>query len=237
MAGLSFYDSSTSIYLAYFDDDSRELKYGAFKNKKWNEHNYHWHGGGYPSLSSITLKRAYKTENTLESFVSVIHNNYGGDAFIYKEKYQDTGSQPFEEIYKTPENEKVNALSFDISKGVNYKFYLAYIYNNNKIKVVTANKNDTSNFRTLGNIDVGYPRSITIIVDDDSIPHIAYTDGFNDYKVTVMKYSNNEWQIIGRKDISTGKVSDINLAIDNGDIYLAYRDEKDMPVVMKYIRN
>ncbi len=77
-------------------------------------------------------------------------------------------------------------------------------------------------------------------IDGNGAPYIAYQDGINSHKATVMKYSKGSWINVGNPGFSAGYAIDLSLAIDiNGTPYVAYQDVKNnyKATVMKYDGN
>ncbi|OXS53798.1 hypothetical protein B1A99_28255 [Cohnella sp. CIP 111063] len=75
-----------------------------------------------------------------------------------------------------------------------------------------------------------------LFIADDGTPYLAYSDGQNSYKATVMKFSGGSWAPVGNVGFSAGSVSGIHLQVDNGIPYIAYTDsgQANKIVVMKY---
>ncbi len=74
--------------------------------------------------------------------------------------------------------------------------------------------------------------------DDSGTPYVAYRDGGNDYKATVMKYNSTtgSWEIVGGGPVSTDNSDYTSLAFDgSGTLYIAYQDNAVTKLtVMKY---
>ncbi len=80
---------------------------------------------------------------------------------------------------------------------------------------------------------------ISLAIDSNNIPYVAYQDGANSDKATVMKYSTSteSWELVGSAGFSDGSAEYISLAIDSNNIpYVAYRDgaNSNYATVMKY---
>ncbi|WP_439883452.1 HYR domain-containing protein [Pontibacter sp. MBLB2868] len=63
----------------------------------------------------------------------------------------------------------------------------------------------------------------SIALDPNGTPYVAYRDGGNSNRATVMKYDGTAWVTVGAAGFSLGEAWNISLAVDkNGKPYLAY---------------
>jgi hypothetical protein len=68
---------------------------------------------------------------------------------------------------------------------------------------------------------------LSLAVDSNSIPYVAYQDGANSDKASVMKFATT-WQYVGAAGFSTDLANDISLALDSSDLpAVAYQDTAD----------
>jgi hypothetical protein len=67
-------------------------------------------------------------------------------------------------------------------------------------------------------------------------PYVAYEDGANGYKATVMEYTGGKWQVVGTAGFSAGVTSYESLYVYNGIPYVAYSDDANgyKATVMEY---
>lgn len=73
--------------------------------------------------------------------------------------------------------------------------------------------------------------------DAQGTPYLAYQDGENDNRATVMKFSQGQWQPVGNPGFSAGEVYYTSLALNpQGNPYVAYRDvaNNNKATVMKF---
>ena len=76
-----------------------------------------------------------------------------------------------------------------------------------------------------------------IVISPSGTPYIAFEDGSNGSKASVMKYDGSSWITVGSADFSAGQAGDISLAIDStGTPYVAFVDaaSSSRATVMKY---
>lgn len=65
----------------------------------------------------------------------------------------------------------------------------------------------------------------SIVVDENNIPYLAYTDGLNGDKSVVKKFDGSTWQLVGTDGFSESGVEDLNLAVDKNNMpYVAFKD-------------
>ena len=79
----------------------------------------------------------------------------------------------------------------------------------------------------------------SLALDGSDTPYVAYQDGGNLGRATVMKYNSgtNTWEPLGAAGFSAGSISYTSLEFDNGDNpYVAYRDggNANKATLMKY---
>jgi hypothetical protein len=75
------------------------------------------------------------------------------------------------------------------------------------------------------------------LVIDNGVPFVAFNDGANGNKVTVMKYDGSAWSVVGTPGFSSGgSAYAISLAVAGGVPYVVYEDDADSykATVMKY---
>lgn len=75
----------------------------------------------------------------------------------------------------------------------------------------------------------GYADLISLYITPDGTPYVAFRDGTQSYKTTVMKYAApGGWQLVGSAGFSGDGVGDITVVVDNGDVYVALRDNSTL---------
>ena len=92
----------------------------------------------------------------------------------------------------------------------------------------TVLKLDGANWVTLGSVDftTGSARSLDMAIDNLGIPYIAFSDGANSGKTTVMKFDDltSTWIVVGNIGFTVGQTAYNSLAIDsNNVVYVAYQ--------------
>lgn len=83
-------------------------------------------------------------------------------------------------------------------------------------------------------ITSGFSKNVSLAIDNNNTPYLAYKDYVNGGKCSVMKYINNVWVNVGVAGFSPGTVNRIDIAIDNnGTPYILF-DYMGAATVMKY---
>jgi hypothetical protein len=66
----------------------------------------------------------------------------------------------------------------------------------------------------------------TFTFNNNNIPYVAFRDGENNNKATVMKFENGNWQFVGQPGFSSGETEYLSLSFDSNNIpYIAYADQ------------
>ena len=75
--------------------------------------------------------------------------------------------------------------------------------------------------------DIGFSdveTKYTSLYVNDGTPYLAFQDGRNGNKATVMTFDGTLWKSVGDAGFSMGSVKDTSLYVDNGILYVAYQD-------------
>ena len=83
----------------------------------------------------------------------------------------------------------------------------------------------------------GAASETSLALDKNNVPYVAYEDGANGYKVTVMKYNGAAWETVGSAGFSAGLSVGEDLVLDKNNVpYVAYDDGANgyKATVMKY---
>ncbi|HEX3040457.1 MAG TPA: Ig-like domain-containing protein [Caproiciproducens sp.] len=88
-------------------------------------------------------------------------------------------------------------------------------------------------------ISAGDASQPCITTDKDGTPYVAYRDGGNDGKATVLRYNGTDWESVGAAGFSAGKASYPSIQIKDGVPYVLYRDgaNSNKTTVMKCLTN
>ncbi|MBL8062553.1 MAG: InlB B-repeat-containing protein, partial [Anaerolineales bacterium] len=77
----------------------------------------------------------------------------------------------------------------------------------------------------LAGFSVGRAPYTSLDLDSNDAPYVAYADGGNSGKATVMKFNGSAWETVGPAGFSAGGVSYTSLDLDSNDApYVAYAD-------------
>lgn len=89
---------------------------------------------------------------------------------------------------------------------------------------------DTSTWQPIGSIafSSGYSTNTKIAIAPDGtlyVAYLSYVNGSGDDRITVMKFADNSWQVVGYPGISNGRARDLNLVIaPDGTPYVGFED-------------
>lgn len=94
-------------------------------------------------------------------------------------------------------------------------------------------------WRTVGTagFSAGQADYTKIALDPSGTPYVAYSDGGNGNRATVMKFNGTNWVLVGTAGFSAGAATQISIAIDGaGTPYVLYRDgaNSTAATVMKF---
>ena len=93
----------------------------------------------------------------------------------------------------------------------------------------TVMKYNGTEWETVGNagITAGGAEYTSIVLDRTGIPYIAFRDGAEgvNYKATVLKFNGSSWEYVGAPGFSSGKATEISMALDaGGKPYVAFSE-------------
>lgn len=77
---------------------------------------------------------------------------------------------------------------------------------------------------------------ISLAINDNNVPYVAFRDNANNDKATVMKYNGSQWEPVGNEGFTDYGIDEISLAIDGNNVpFVAFRHNSDgRAKVMKY---
>ncbi|MDY0089587.1 MAG: T9SS type A sorting domain-containing protein [Flavobacteriaceae bacterium] len=139
-------------------------------------------------------------------------------------------------------NEEVSQLTMKLdNNGVPYVAYVKFDGIGLKISVM---KFENEVWQYVGNEGfseyIGGLSYLSLAIDSNNIPYVAYRNLDGSSKITVMKFENNNWQVVGDAEFSLGATAYISLALDNNDVpYVSFRDGANAgkATVMKFENN
>lgn len=82
---------------------------------------------------------------------------------------------------------------------------------------------------------VKYMSELSIVIGTNDVPYISYFDS-KDKKIYVRKFNGIEWDILGGKELFTGKINNMSFALDKNNIpYVAYGDSENNTIsILRY---
>ncbi|MCB9047420.1 MAG: T9SS type A sorting domain-containing protein [Chitinophagales bacterium] len=107
------------------------------------------------------------------------------------------------------------------------------------VAVLTSIAAQAAKWNTIGSagFSVGATTYNSSALDGTGNPVVAFSDGSNSYKATVMRYNGSSWVTVGTAGFSAGFASYVSLALDGtGNPVVAYRDgsNSQKATVMRY---
>jgi hypothetical protein len=74
----------------------------------------------------------------------------------------------------------------------------------------------------------GMVEYVSLKIDGNGVPYVAFQDEWNSYKITVMKFNGTSWENVGSPGFSKQNAKYISLDIDSSNIpYVAFQDAGD----------
>jgi Secretion system C-terminal sorting domain len=128
---------------------------------------------------------------------------------------------------------KLKITEFKIKLGAKFIFaFMIALY-------FTTSANAQQQWWTVGQagFSAGGTYYTSIAIDPSGTPYVAYQDGGNSFKATVMKFDGTSWVTVGKAGFSAGAADYTSIAIDpSGAPYVAYQDEGNSykATVMKF---
>lgn len=125
-----------------------------------------------------------------------------------------------------------------LAVDANGELYLAYsdFDLDDKTTVLLWNGSDSWDLVGSAGFSADYADDISLAIYGTT-PYVAYTDGGNDDKATVMRFTGGSWQVVGTAGFSADYAEYLSLTFDNtGTPYVAYMDggNANKATVMKF---
>jgi hypothetical protein len=191
------------------------------------------------SSSSGTPTITNPTENTDFYVVYTLTGGYSGQSFTYGVTLGGTSGSPAMSVYSPTTctiTSPATSCSIKIaSGGAATNQSITYAPQGGAVTPTPASSGNFNvvaavpTWKVVGNADfsAGSATLVTLALTANSIPYVAYADGANGSKVTVMKLDGSIWKYIGESGFSDGQAtgSNISLGVDSsGTPYVAYVD-------------
>lgn len=208
---ISIDQSNNDIYVAYKDwSKSGKLTVQMYNGSSWST-------VGSAGFTSSSVDYISTTVYNGVIFVAYKDNNRGGKAtcaYYYKGTWYPLGSVGFTST-------SVTYVSVEITPD-GYG-YIACRDNSNRPMAYEWTSNGWSSLGTANSSGVS---DVTLAVDTNNVPYIAYIDWNNSSKLTVKKHSGNSWSTVGSAGVSPNSIGSPDIAIDpnSNQPYVVYRD-------------
>jgi hypothetical protein len=150
-------------------------------------------------VSALSAVQVYKIHATASSTTS----------------WQAVGTAGFPTSTSNSIFQTYSAIAIDTSNRV-YVVYVSTSTEGNKLKVRMYENGVWSTVGT-DNFSAGTAAYVSIAVTPSGTPYVAFTDGANSLKTTIMKYDGTAWGIVGTAGISAGAAKYNSLLIDEND--------------------
>lgn len=235
---IAFHRTNSQIYLAYDYDEfippisfSIVGKLTRFNGSTWiDEGTYGDHGSQVPLETKPSL--------AFDAFSSYPHVAYGGSWEEVSVRYHPTSSNWF---YKGSAGFAGNTkyVSLTLGDTVGVFVHVAFQDGNTSNKTTAMQyQGNTLGWVTLGTagFSAGSASYQDIVVDNARIPYVAYKDGGNSDKATVMKYDGTAWAPLGTAGFSAGTANYTTLVLSSNSLYIGFQDgaNGNKTTVMKY---
>jgi hypothetical protein len=235
-------DSNDIPYVAYKDKGKKYSYQTSYKAhvKKYNTLTNKWEKLG---ISNISTGSSYKTTIAIDND-DVPYIFFADSKKSYKAivKKYNANTQQWDLLGEDgiSSGSAYDFLSIDIDKD-NIP-YIAYVDRGKSYKVIVKKYNkDLNKWEKLSTEDISQSNAyyVTLKIDKNNTPYIAYGDRQKSFKAIVKKYdvTNDQWVTVGEEGVSKGRAYNIAFALDNDDIpYIVYKDRGDSynTIVKKY---
>ena len=94
----------------------------------------------------------------------------------------------------------------------------------------TVQKYNGTSWELVGNVgfSAGDLNDLSLAIDVNGSPYVAYQDLANSSKLTVQKFNGSSWELVGSAGFTAGPADNLSFAIDdNGTPYVTYQDGAD----------
>lgn len=173
----------------------------------------------YPSAGTYTAKLTITNPGGCSNSTTVpVTVSYVGNAWT------PLGPDDASEPGFSSSNAAYTAIAID-GNDVPYVAYLNGTAIGNTI--VTAEKFENGSWVTVGSGDfsAGHADFISIAIDGNDMPYVAYRDYANSSKATVQKFDGANWSAVGSSGFSASTANNTEIAIDgNNTPYIVYQD-------------
>ncbi len=236
-------DSSGTPYVAYKDNvNGGKTSVMRFNGTGWEQVGATGFSEGEIADISIAINSSgmpyVAYQEAVSLYASVMQFNGTGWEQVGKARFSsgwasdpviaiDSSGMPYVAYSDYINSYKANVMRFNGTSGNPYVAYRDGA-NGNKASVMKFNSG-TSSWEQVGQagFSAGSAEYTSLALDSGGNPYVAYKDGANSSKTSVMKFNSetSSWEQVGQAGFSAGSAEYTSLAIDSiGTPYVAYRD-------------
>ena len=213
-----------ALYVSYVDDpNSTTIFVDKFNGKNWVPVGAPVVPSGFPGEISFKIGK----DNTL--YLSYTEN-FGVNSFRIKVmKFDGSNWIYFPDIPEFSSQRQISPSLAISSDNIPYVAYTGlYLSPTIESKAFTV-RFDGTTWSPVGEpipmIGLNDVLGISLALNSNNVPYLAFSDGANSYKTTVMKFDDTNWIPVGNAGFSDGFIEFLSLSIDSeNDVYVVFSD-------------
>lgn len=186
-------------------------------------------GNSYVSYNGCNRAQMALDNNSIPY---VIYDDYANESKVTVKKFNGNDWDLLGEKAFSPSIVQYTSIVVD-ANGIPYAAFKGTDVTSNSDRGISVMKYNGNSWDTVGarhgasrfatNIVTDY---VTLALNNNGVPYVAYQDPSNGYKATVVKYSGSQWDTIGGLSISSDQALNLSLTVDKNSMpYVAYKNE------------